>query len=246
MTRDEEPRENVGLITARKRDIARRGLVGFHRRKRTFEAGIQVHEADSELGPYEYNKQAMLITKEGGLYGAFSEYEFDQVFDAPGDTIVPGGAGSGNLPPSAVNYLMYPIPRFMEAGLLKRLIIRSTYLAAIPFNLVDFYLTRMDPKDARFVPEDIIVGPLTLNFAAHAVGLISANIGDMETNFDQDLEEEFIFPFDRIPGQDVQGNAGPIRDQAIIENFYLLVEEWRNVPGTDILRMKFIVEDRGR
>lgn len=245
MSNDYERKKEVGLTNARKHDIAARGLVGFHKRKETFEAGPQIDETDSELGAFEFNKQAMLITKEGSQYGAPPEFEFDFVLNGPGVEVPPGGGGSGNLPPSAVNYLVYPMPKFMEAGQLKRLIIRATYLAALPGQFVNFFLSRLDPNDNRFAAEDILVGPLRMNFLEHAVGLPSANVGDMEVAFDQFLDEEFIYQFSRNFGQNVPGGA--INQQlAMIDMLYFIVEEWRAVPGTDILRMKLMVEDRGR
>ena len=240
---DEQPREkNVALGRARQRDLARRGLIGFHKRKRTDDAGVVVDEQASELQAYEYDKKAITLTNPGAIIIADGIQEFAKPCpDAnPDETFIATAFPQLEVLPGTAIWTLYRMPNFMEAGKIIELIIRATYNVGAIWHSMPFYLLRRHPNDPLFVQEDIIYYNPTLPIAPP----FTTPSHPWATWLDTKIDESFIYPFPRIAGQAQSG--GPITNLATIYSLYILCAQWSGALGGEIMRVYLTVEDRGR
>lgn len=243
MTNDEEPREkDVGLERARQRDIARRGLTGFHKRKRTDESQTIVDETTAELGPFEYDKKGLAVTAKGSLYTVPTLEPFVKVLQVPDNTV--SGIGT-NLPMLAPprNWLEYILPNFVESGRITKAVLKGSYTGPLPFGSSRLLLSRRSQASPLWLPEDILYDSDDFSIPEWGGGLPSNAFSDLEDWISEIINADLVYEFPRITGQNVP--AGPIQDLDIIGNLFIYVADWRVIP-TDYARLLLYIEDRGR
>jgi hypothetical protein len=248
MTNEENKRENsVGLARIRERDLARRGLVGFHKTKITSDAGVLVNEQASELKTFEHEIRAITLTDENSLQVALEQPDFLRICDpnAP-DQVLPGN--TPNLPqlPPNHSWLIYRIPDFMESGNIIKLKMMATYNNGKAWANMFFMLTKVLPNNPIFQPEDIIYVNPNLALNPPVTGILS----QYTTWYDQIMQITFNYPFPNIRGQSPLV-GGAIIDQATDYSLYIICENWTfgvpPVPGVlTQMRVSMMVEDRGR
>lgn len=245
---DEQPRRsNVPLGIARNDDIARRGLVGFHKRKVTDESTAAVDQTGSELKPFEHDKRAIYMTNENSVYVANAQIEYLKSCDptVPEETIL-GTTPVLPLLAPLQNWSMYKILNFMEAGRIINMVIRGTYNGGKTLAATDLLLLRRHPNDPQFTQEDILLYSPSIALNPHPFTGPGFG-GDWAVWYSQGTNIIFDYPFSRIRGQAAPGQ--PITDLATQYTLYILVENIGMVGGGGIapeIRFDLYVEDRGR
>jgi len=242
MNGDSQERENyVPLGKARKRDIARRALVGLHKNKQMTEAGSIVNEQISELKAFEHNLQVQYMTNEGSKYVAKCQRDFLRSCMNP-DSILPFNHPTLPQLPPGFTWNIYKISNFMEAGRITQLRIRATYNLGKGILSMHFMLTKKHPNDPNFTQEDILYHNPLLNLVPLITG---PGFGNWATWFDKKMDIFFNYAF--ASSQQTSVMYQPTQGGRIDTELFIVCEEWRGLaPTTQEMRVDIMVEDRGR
>jgi len=243
---DEVPRKRgVGLHQAMERDIARRGLVGFHKTKEvTDQGGSLIDECAPPLKAFEYDMKAQTLTGDGSLIVAPGQREHTIILTAPEITVdttgaLPAGWPLDILPPGFLYYI-YHMPTYMEAGKIIRMQLRARYPGGLAISAMQFYLCRKNPNDAainNFVQEDILL-------KIPHMALLPVHTGTPFEQwalwYDKHTDIPFNYP--------LQAPASAQQSNAVITDLYIVMEQWNAlpIPAGHQLRIDFLTEDRGR
>lgn len=229
----------VTLTDARDYDIARRVLIGGHKKAIVDKGASSIDTNASELQPFEYDKRIITMTQNGSLHSTVPNFPYRKVCQIPDGTYPNNQPGLPVLPPGFM-WTMYKQPDFLEAGKIILLRIKGQYPTGKALMNMHFILSRKEPTNVNFDQSDII---LQLNNVILAPIITGFGFGDWALWYDRRTDVPFTYPYTDIRQDIGLGPQGNVTDLSL----YIICENWQGGPPyPSQMQVEMLIEDRGR